>query len=218
MNKNRKSLMVMLTIVLTVMLAACGNSTDKSSATMNKPSQNHQSTQNKNDSSNKDSTKNDAKTDSKNANSIDAGINHKSENKYKSNNVSEKETSQTNSMNTLREEYLKKLDDAEKQVEEIRKNPIDGTTIALKKVESDVFDIRDGLLNEIYEVLKEQLPTDKMEQLRKEQREWLTYRDDTSKRASLKYEGGTLEQYEYVRVENDLTGERCYELVEKYMK
>lgn len=61
------------------------------------------------------------------------------------------------------------------------------------------------MLNEIYEVLKHQLPTEEMHHLRKEQREWIDYRDNTAKEASLKYKGGTMEQYEYVRVENNLT-------------
>ncbi|HEY2420446.1 MAG TPA: lysozyme inhibitor LprI family protein [Neobacillus sp.] len=102
----------------------------------------------------------------------------------------------------------------------MRKNPIDDTTFALKKVEGDTYDILDGLLNEIYGVLKEQLPSEEMDQLRKEQREWLTYRDNTAKEASLKYKAGTMEQeqYEYTRVENNLTEERCFDLVEDYMK
>ncbi len=74
------------------------------------------------------------------------------------------------------------------------------------------------MLNEIYGVLEETLPTEEMEQLRIEQREWLDYRDNTAKEASLQYKGGTMEQYEYVRVENNLTQERCFELVENYMK
>ena len=74
------------------------------------------------------------------------------------------------------------------------------------------------MLNEIYGVLKEQLTQEAMDQLRKEQREWIAERDATAKKASLKYEGGTMEQLEYVAVVNNLTEERCFELVEDYMK
>ncbi|MEH7347022.1 lysozyme inhibitor LprI family protein, partial [Bacillus sp. JJ1532] len=73
-------------------------------------------------------------------------------------------------------------------------------------------------LNEVYGVLKEQLTTEEMNQLRKEQRNWITYRDDTALEASLKYQGGTMEHLEYVAVLANLTEERCYELVEDYMK
>ncbi|WP_245837255.1 lysozyme inhibitor LprI family protein [Virgibacillus phasianinus] len=66
--------------------------------------------------------------------------------------------------------------------------------------------------------MKKQLPAEKMDQLRKEQRQWIEYRDNTAKEASLKYEGGTMEQYEYVREENNLTEGRCFELVKEYMK
>lgn len=119
---------------------------------------------------------------------------------------------------SLHKEYLKKLNDVKNEVEEMRKKPLDNTTFALKKVEGDAYDIWDGLLNEIYGVLKQQLPTEEMDQLRKEQREWLDYRDHAAQEASLKYKGGTMEQYEYVRVENNLTEQRCFELVEDYMK
>lgn len=192
MKKNRKFLMGLLAVVL-VILAACGNSSDKSNATSENQSQNNSSSQNTNDDSpNVDSVENTTNNDNKNAD--------------------------TNDTESLKEEYLKKLDDAKSKVEENRKNPIDDTTFALKKVESDVYDIMDGLINEIYGVLREQLPSEEMEQLRKEQREWITYRDNTSKKESLKYEGGTMEQYEYVRVENNLTEKRCFELIEGYMK
>ncbi len=76
----------------------------------------------------------------------------------------------------------------------------------------------DKWLNEIYEVLKEQLPPEKMDPLRAEQRNWIKYRDDPALEASLKYKGGTHEHLEYVTVLANLTEERCYELVANYMK
>ncbi|MCM3029583.1 lysozyme inhibitor LprI family protein [Niallia sp. MER 6] len=88
----------------------------------------------------------------------------------------------------------------------------------MKKVEGDRYDTWDGLVNEIYGVLQKQLPSDEMEQLRNEQRKWIEYRDSTAKAASLKYEGGTMEELEYVAVLGNLTEERCFELVEKYMQ
>ena len=118
----------------------------------------------------------------------------------------------------MKEEYLKKLNDTKKETEEIRKNSEGEITYALKKIEGDRFDIWDGLLNEVYGVLKKQLSSEEVDQLRKEQREWIDYRDDTAYEASMKYKGGTMEQLEYVSVENNLTEERCFELVEDYMK
>ena len=76
----------------------------------------------------------------------------------------------------------------------------------------------DALLNEVYGVLKEQLSTEEMDQLRTEQRNWIKHRDETALKASLKYKGGTQEHLEYVAVLANLTEERCYQLVANYMK
>ncbi|WHY87479.1 lysozyme inhibitor LprI family protein [Neobacillus novalis] len=219
MKNNRKFLMGMLTAVL-VILAACENSSDKSSARLDNQSQNNNSTLNTNDDSlNAVSTEDASKTDNTNEDTIDTGNNDANEKVDTTNNVLKKvEDFSTNNTASLKEGYLNKLNDAKNEVEEMRKNPLDDTTLALKKVEGDTYDVWDGLLNEIYEVLKHQLPTEEMDHLRKEQREWIDYRDNTAKEASLKYKGGTMEQYEYVRVENNLTEKRCFKLVEDFMK
>ncbi|MCM3763711.1 lysozyme inhibitor LprI family protein [Neobacillus niacini] len=202
MNHNRNVLMGMVLVVFMI-LAACGKSSDDSSAAMGS-----QSTQ-KAESPN-------TPTNTENSNDTTEAENIKTNEKVdapkKEENVSTKTTA------SLKEDYLKKLNATKKEMDEMRNNPIDNTTFALKKVEGDLYDVWDGLLNEIYGVLKEQLPSEEMEQLRKEQREWIDYRDRTAKAASLKFEGGTMEQLEYVAVQNNLTEERCFELVEDYMK
>lgn len=184
-----------------MIVTACGNSEDKLSA-----SADVKSTENTSEDQNVDNTGSDT-TEKENAEP-----NEKEETPKKD------ETPSTNDTNSLKAEYLKKLNDKKKEMEDMRNHPIDDTTFALKKVEGDLYDIWDGLLNEIYGVLKQQIPSEEMDQLRKEQREWIKYRDTTAKEASLKYEGGTMEQLEYVAVVNNLTKERCFELVEQYMR
>ncbi|UOR11113.1 lysozyme inhibitor LprI family protein [Halobacillus amylolyticus] len=76
----------------------------------------------------------------------------------------------------------------------------------------------DKALNEIYGVLKEQLSPEQMDQLTEEQRNWVEFRDEAAKEASLEYEGGSTESLEYVATQASLTKERCYELVANYMK
>lgn len=116
------------------------------------------------------------------------------------------------------EKYLAKLDESKKETDEMRENPRDGTTFAMKEVEGNLYVIWDDLLNDIYGELEEQLSTEEMDELREEQRDWIDHRDATAKEESLKYKGGTAEQLEYVMVENNLTIERCFELVEEYMQ
>ncbi|MFK3958814.1 lysozyme inhibitor LprI family protein [Guptibacillus hwajinpoensis] len=132
------------------------------------------------------------------------------------NEVKKDKDSSTNNTSSQKEEYLKKFNDTKKEMDE--KKPTDDTTYALKKVEGDRYDVWDGLLNEVYDVLKKQLPSEEMAKLRNEQREWIEYRDQSAKEASLKYKGGTMEQLEYVTVQNNLTEKRCFELVREYMK
>ena len=122
------------------------------------------------------------------------------------------------SASSLKEGYLAKLAELKSEFEDARANPEDYTTYAMKKVEGDIFDTIDPLLNEIYGVLKEQLSVVDMEQLRAEQREWITYRDNTAKAESEQYKGGTMEPLVYTAVLNDLTVARCEELVEQYME
>lgn len=205
--------MVMLTVVF-VILGACDNSSEES----NNQSQNDNLTQNTTqDSAETASTEDASGTDNNKADTIDTDNNNANKAEDTSNNVSaKKEDPYTNYEASLKEEYLKKLNDTKKETEEL--GAADSSTYALKKVENDRWDMWDELLNEIYEVLKEQLPSKEMEQLREEQRNWIKHRDDSALEASLKYKGGTQEHLEYVTVLANLTEERCYELVEDYMK
>ncbi|MBD7939668.1 MULTISPECIES: lysozyme inhibitor LprI family protein [Cytobacillus] len=121
----------------------------------------------------------------------------------------------THNENSLKETYIKEFNRTQKELEEVK--PADASTYAMKKVEGDRYDAWDALLNEVYQVLEEELSTKEMAHLREEQRNWLNERDDTAKNASLKFEGGTQEQLEYVSVLANLTEERCYELINTYL-
>ncbi|WP_339164245.1 lysozyme inhibitor LprI family protein [Siminovitchia sp. FSL W7-1587] len=214
MKNNRTFLLGMLTVVF-VILAACGNSSDESSAGLDKQSPNN-NTQNPNaDSSNADSAENDSNHDKANTADTRSETNEKAD--ISTNELKEEDAS-TNQTASLKEEYLKKLNETKKEMDELKNNPEDDSTYALKKVEGDRYDVWDGLLNEVYEVLQKQLPSEEMDQLRKEQREWIAYRDNSAKEASLTYKGGTMEQLEFVAVQADITEERCFELVEDYME
>lgn len=219
MKNNRKFLWGMLTVVLSI-LVACGNSSDELSATFDdNQSPKNKLTQNTNeDSPNLDSTGNASNTGNANKDTIEEENNDINEKVDTSNNVpaKEEEPSINNTEGSLKEQYLKKLNDTKRETEELKAT--DSSTYALKKVENDRWDIWDELLNEIYGVLKEQLSLEEMDQLRAEQRNWIKYRDESALEASLKYKGGTQEHLEYVAVLANLTEERCFELVEDYMK
>lgn len=218
MKNNRKCLMGIL-IGVSVILAACGNSSNESGAALDNDSQNSNLSQNTNeDSSNSGSPENASNSDNTNTDTIDQENNDTNKKVDTSSNVPGKEeglsTNQTEG--SLKEKYLKKLNDTKNETEELEAE--DSSTYALKKVENDRWNIWDEWLNDIYGVLKEQLSPEEMNQLREEQRNWIKYRDDRALEASLKYKGGTLEHLEYVAVLANLTEDRSFELVEVYMK
>jgi uncharacterized protein YecT (DUF1311 family) len=208
---NRKNRMVMFILVL-ILLAGCGKSPDELSTKSNTESTNNNSPKKDLADLEKDKTENSSEgektTDNNNANQPENTSNNAS--------AKEEDPSANNTDGSLKEEYLKKLNIAKKETEDLEAT--DSSTYTLKKVENDRWEIWDQLLNEIYGALKVQLSQEEMDQLREEQRNWITYRDESALEASLKYKGGTQEHLEYVAVLANLTEERCYELVEKYMK
>ncbi|MFP7494401.1 lysozyme inhibitor LprI family protein [Terribacillus saccharophilus] len=167
----------------------------------------------KNESENKNEEKENADSETETVSREDI-----SEKATNSTTVQNEEATPTEEAASRKAVYLEKLHAASTETEELRNNPADSSTYAMKNVEGNNFDTWDGLLNEIYQVLENQLSQEDMEQVRQDQREWINYRDSSAKEASLKYEGGTEEQLEYTTVLVNLTEERCFELLENYMK
>ena len=208
--KRRRALMAMLTTVL-FLLAACGNATDESVDHTDSQS----TDQNKNEDSSNKTALPTKEQDNHQQKEQDGSSNHTTPDSEE--NDSQKSNSGENDTHvSKKEEYLKKLQDTKNKTDNLK--PTDSSTYALKKVEDDRWDMWDALLNEIYGALKDQLSAEDMKQLQEEQRRWIQDRDEKALKASQKYKGGTQEQLEYSAVAANLTEERCFELVENYMK
>lgn len=132
-------------------------------------------------------------------------------------NNSIKENAEQNSA-SLKERYLAKLSDVENGLKELDPVFENGTQIELTEAQAEVFERWDAVLNEIYKELEKQLSPNDMNKLRAEQLKWLTHRDEKAAEAASKYEGGSMKNLEYASIQAQLTKERCYELVELYMK
>jgi uncharacterized protein YecT (DUF1311 family) len=117
-----------------------------------------------------------------------------------------------------KETYLNKLNEIEVSLKEFDKVYESGTQTDMNQAKSETFKRWDEALNEIYGVLKEQLSESEMEDLKIEQRDWIKQRDKIAEEKSKEAEGGTLEPFLYSSALADLTKERCYELVNNYMK
>ncbi|KGM45279.1 DUF1311 domain-containing protein [Neobacillus niacini] len=200
--KNKQIFLMALFTIAFVILSACGNPTNRDIAARTTK---EDPVENKAPESDDESPVNDQEDSPAN---ISANSSDKESSKI---DISENEV-----MESKKEEYLQKLNTTKQATEELAAT--DSSTFALKKVENDRWEMWDALLNEVYGVLNEQLSTEEMDQLRTEQRNWIKHRDDTALEAAQKYKGGTQEQLEYVAVLANLTEERCYELVENYIK
>lgn len=125
---------------------------------------------------------------------------------------------QTPAASGTKEDYLAKLDAVEAGLSDLQEQYDSGVTASMREAASEEYERWDKALNEIYAALKQQLPESEMAELKEKQLEWITYRDETAKKASLEFEGGTMEPLEYVAVLGSVTKDRCYELVNIYMK
>ena len=90
--------------------------------------------------------------------------------------------------------------------------------VKLKEMAGKCYTKWDDLLNSIYGVLKTQLSESEMNSLRNKQRAWIKYRDSEADKAAAEYEGGSMAPLEATSVKAELTRQRCYELVNQYMK
>lgn len=215
MKKNRGILLLYSTLLCVIVLSACASSTENSSTTLENPPQNNNSNQTTNDKSSENTPNDESDVSEKNttdnqktSEETDTSSNHTAND--------EKSSSTTSTEVSLKEKYQKIINETKKEAEEL--GATDSSTYALKKVEDDRWEMWDQLLNEIYGALKEQLSAEEMDQLKEEQRNWIKNRDKRALEASLKFKGGTQEHLEYTAVLANITEERCYELVEGYMK
>ncbi|WMJ79322.1 lysozyme inhibitor LprI family protein [Clostridium sp. MB40-C1] len=113
--------------------------------------------------------------------------------------------------------YINKLDNIKEGLKDLEVK-YSGSTSEMKQAAQEEYKRWDTSLNEIYGVLESQLSSRDMKQLKEEQRKWISYRDNKAKKDSLEFKGGTMESLTYLASSGKSTKNRCYELVEKYMK
>lgn len=80
------------------------------------------------------------------------------------------------------------------------------------------YDMWDKVLNDIYGELKNQLSASEMNELKTKQRQWIKDRDAASQKDLKEAGGGTWAYAEEARILHEMTRERCYFLVNNYMK
>lgn len=119
---------------------------------------------------------------------------------------------------STKSEYLLYLAEIEKGLSDLDPLYKNGTTVDLVEAEFEAYKRWDAALNKVYGVLKEQLSNQDLDKLRDEQRKWIEFRDKKAKEDAAEFEGGSFESVQYASTLQKLTKERCYELVNTYMK
>ncbi|GAA4715909.1 lysozyme inhibitor LprI family protein [Brevibacillus fulvus] len=114
--------------------------------------------------------------------------------------------------------YRKKLDGIEAELSAAHEKWQNGTQAEMNEAAGEIYKKWDQALNEIYRALNEQLPAAEMSKLRDEQRAWVQHRDEAAKGEAAAFQGGSLESFQYLTAQARLTKERCYELLDHYMK
>ncbi|MGL5315705.1 MAG: lysozyme inhibitor LprI family protein [Peptostreptococcaceae bacterium] len=135
------------------------------------------------------------------------------------NEVVNKETNNKSVLLAKRDLYIQKLSELEIKLEnEYEYVYVNGSNSDMIEAEYEQYVEWDYMLNEIYGEIKKYLPEDEMNKLKNIQRKWITERDKSAEDASKEFEGGTGAPLAYNSVLSEKTKERCYELVDGYMK
>lgn len=113
--------------------------------------------------------------------------------------------------------YIEKIKQVEASISDLA-SYYSGITVEQKYAASEEYLRWDNLLNEIYGVLKKDMPINDFKKLQSEQIKWISDKEQKAKDASKQYEGGTQYEVEYSITLGKVTKERCKYLVNTYMK
>lgn len=137
------------------------------------------------------------------------------DNQEKTNIKADQSSSEAN-RESKKEEYRRKLDNIELGFKNF--DSTEKTTKDMRDHANERYKQWDSALNEIYNILKMQLSASDMNKLQNEEIQWIKNRDAKAKEDSSEMKGGTMEPVLYADSLAQSTKERCYELVDKYMK
>ena len=202
----KKSIIIFL-LAIAFGLVGCDNTTKES---VNKqPTETTTKANNEVKSKEQTSSNNDvnAKKENTSNNNEKSSDSNKAASDVKSNNTNQK---------SKKQEYKAKLDNIDLEFKGF--DNASATTHDMYQEACKEYKQWDDALNEIYGVLKAQLPASDMKKLQNEEIQWIKDRDAKAKKDSAEMAGGSMEKVLYEGSLAKSTRERCYELVDKYMR
>lgn len=193
----------LLLIIILGLLSACSSTDKETSLTPEEPTKN---VENDSDSEKADST-------------VTVEVAETSAEENSSDENTDEESTDTNvegatEDSPLKIQYLGELEAIEKEIES---QPEGETQLEMDEIAATNFKAWDDALNKIWKELEKQLPTEEMDELREEQRRWIKEKYKVASEEAEQYKGGTMESLVKTNTQAQVTKERCYELVEKYM-
>jgi uncharacterized protein YecT (DUF1311 family) len=212
MKRRNMFVVTILSALLLVGMSACNQSSDGDAANQ---SESGATSANKEDSLQTDDSSVDSTTES--------DENEKDQSKETSTESSSPESEGQDDTVTKAEgkqTYLEKLDNIQKELDALpyKKDSDKGVTNAMKNYYGVSYEKYDDALNEIYSLLKKELSPEVMAELKSEQVKWIKEKEEKAEKERLKYEGGTFENVAWYISLYESTKDRCYELVEEYMR
>lgn len=133
---------------------------------------------------------------------------------------SESQVSESNisELQSKSEEFLSKCKELEEYLNNSLAEKRAGTTIEMREAVAIEYKEWDSLLNEVYGVIIENLSQEEANALVEEENTWIETRDSKAKEAASEVAGGTMEPLVHESSLMESTKERCYELIDNYMK
>lgn len=113
--------------------------------------------------------------------------------------------------------YEKRLGDLDAQIQKMRSESSDSTTISMKTLAEKELLLWKSEMNTLYSKIMEALDDEAQKNLEEAQQAWQKLRDTKAEEAARKYSGGSLEGVEYTASQAESTRQRAYDLVDQYL-
>lgn len=123
---------------------------------------------------------------------------------------------QTDSSALTSEEYKKRLDAVDEQIQKMRESGLVPNTDTYRNMAEYEYRLWDKELNAIYNDILKGMTEDEARNLRNEERSWMKKRDETAQQTASKHKGGSIETTEYTASLAESSRARAYQLLNNY--
>lgn len=117
-----------------------------------------------------------------------------------------------------KQKYLDEMDILDENLNMKLKGKLEGTNLEMIEAESEMYESWDEILNKVYSEIINKLSQEEKDKLILEENNWIKERDKKADAAAKEVEGGSMEPLAKITSLVVSTKERCYELVNNYMK